>query len=164
MTAFHRSNVLIRQEKALGSITVPRLLLAGGGAAAVALLLSRTLGLLGGCAGAGLLGAFLLILTHPVEGRPLFRLALRSASGLAALAALRGQTSGIAGLLARLFRVRPGDATLASSAEFGAGSEAADAELPEPGWEYLGGFKDAARPGLAVVDSPFAARSRAEKE
>lgn len=159
MTARMRSRITERAEKGLGSISFKRLLLAGGVAAFAAMLLTRILGFLPGCAGAGLLLLGSLALTHPLEGLPLALYLLRALRSLAALSSLHGGSpglqSGSPSLLAHILQVEPGQAELDADALYGAERQDEPDSLPPSDFAYLGGFPAAGTRGLRVVDSPF---------
>src|SRR5687768_4186538 len=81
MTAWQRSNITVRTEKGIGPVSLKRLLLAGGIAGIVAMISGRIIGFFPSCLSAGVVLALVLVISHPVEGLPLFAFSLRTLKG-----------------------------------------------------------------------------------
>lgn len=154
MTAVQRSNVLIRQEKGFGSITLPRLLMAGGVGAIVALFATNSVGLVPGCSSSAIVVAVILVLTHPIEGLPLFKFALRTMYGLATVAAI-DNADGLPGLAAQLMQTNAEEGILKAQDEYSVGEDSINDDELDQGWAYLGDFTNASGHGLAIIDDPF---------
>jgi hypothetical protein len=148
MTAWQRSNITERTEKGIGAVSFKRLLAAAGAGGIVAMIGGRVIGFLPACAGGAAVLVVVLVITHPVEGLPLFAAALRTLRGLAAM----GRSS----LLARLMQVEEGAGKLDGDVVFdtAAEPEETDDDLDEE-WEYLGSFGDVGREGLSAEANPF---------
>lgn len=162
MTALQRSNITVRTEKGIGPISFKRLLLAGGTAAIVAMVSGRIIGFFPSCLSAGAVLASVLIITHPVEGLPLFAFALRTMRGLATIAAFAEQESSQSPV-SQMLRISPQEGILDADNAYGAEWHDAEAEdLLDGEWEYLGSFSDVKSHGLAAADNPFQTKTRVE--
>ena len=158
MTAWQRSNITERAEKGIGPISFKRLLVAGGAAAIVATIGGRVIGFAPSCLSAAIVLAFVLTLTHPVEGMPLFAFSLRTLRGLATVAAMH-DTDGMMTTVARAMQVSAQDGMLEADQVFDAvWEDEHEEDLVDAEWEYLGGFEDVRGEGLAAADNPFASR------
>ncbi len=158
MTAWQRSNITDRAEKGIGPISFKRLLLAGGAAAIVALIGGRVMGFASSCLSAAIVLAFVLMLTHPVEGLPLFAFGLRTLRGLATVAAIH-DTEGMMSNVGRAMRVSPQDGLLEADEVYDAiWEDEREIDLLDAEWEYLGGFEDVGGEGLAATENPFMER------
>lgn len=163
MTAWQRSNITVRTEKGIGPISFKRLLLAGGTAGIIAMISGRIIGFFPSCLSAGIVLALVLIVTHPVEGLPLFAFALRTLRGLATIAAFQ-DAGGSTGAVGQALRVSPQEGILDADAAYGAEWHDEDAEdLLDGDWEYLGSFSDVKSQGLSAAENPFGAKVRAEQ-
>jgi hypothetical protein len=161
MTAWQRSNITERAEKGIGPISFKRLLMAGGAAGIVALVGGRALGFAPSCLGAALSLAFVLVITHPVEGLPLFAFGLRTLRGLATVAAIQDR-DGPLSIAGRVMHVSPQDGVLHADEVYEAiWQDEGDEDLLDAEWEYLGGFADVKGEGLAAADNPFAGKGEA---
>jgi hypothetical protein len=155
MVAWQRTHITRREERGIGPISFKRLLLAGGLGAAVAMIGSRTVGFLPGCSAGGLLLAVGLALTHPREGMPLASRLVRTARGLAVVAAVHGE-AGWGVRLAQALSLTPQDGLLDADRLY----EASPSDTTAPGlldgeWAYLGGFPQADEDGLSATGNPF---------
>jgi hypothetical protein len=161
MTAWQRSNITERAEKGIGPISFKRLLMAGGAAGIVALIGGRVLGFASSCLSAAIVLAFVLVITHPVEGLPLFAFGLRTLRGLATVAAIHDQ-QGTLSTVGRVMQVSPQDGVLHADEVYEAiWQDEQDEDLLDAEWEYLGGFADVKSEGLAAADNPFDAKKEA---
>jgi len=155
VTAWQRSNITVRHEKGIGAVSFRRLLVAGGAGAIVALVSGRLVGFFPSCLGAGVVLAVVLVITHPVEGMPLFAFSLRNLRGLATVAAATRQTDSLS-VIGRALRVTPEEGILQADAAFDSEWENEETEdLLDGDWEYLGRFADAPREGLSAAENPF---------
>ncbi len=155
VTAWQRSNIVERHEKGIGSISFKRLLVAGLTGALVALAGGRMVGFFPACLSAGVVLCLVLIITHPLEGMPLFVFALRSLRGLLTAAAVRHE-SGSLSLAGQALRVSPEEGILHADTVYDAAWEDEEQEdLLDADWEYLGGFGDAGGEGLSAAENPF---------
>jgi hypothetical protein len=158
MTAWQRSNITDRAEKGIGPISFKRLLLAGGSAAIVAMISGRVMGFAPSCLSAAIILAFVLTLTHPVEGMPLFAFGLRTLRGLATVAAIH-DTEGIMSTMGHAMQVSPQDGMLEADRVYDAiWEDEHEVDLLDGEWEYLGSFEDVGGEGLAAADNPFTIR------
>jgi hypothetical protein len=154
MTAWQRSNVLNRQEKGIGAIPFKRLLMAGGIGGAVAMFTSRLTGFAPGCTGGLLVFALALVVTHPIQGHPLFSYLYRTVKGWMAVAAAHNPAQS-ATLLAHLLQVQPEDGVLDAETEFNLPTpDTTDEPTPEQ-WVYLGSFDQADDHTLVIDLDPF---------
>lgn len=161
MTAWQRSNITERAEKGLGPISFKRLLMAGGAAGIIALVGGRAAGFVPSCLSAAVVLALVLIITHPVEGMPLFAFSLRTLRGLATVAALHDQ-AGMLATVGSVMRVSPQEGVLHADDVYEAiWQDEQDADLLDGEWEYLGSFADVKGEGLAAADNPFAGKQEA---
>ncbi len=157
LTAWQRTNITTREERGIGPISFKRLLLAGGIGAAAAMIGSRMGDFLSGFAGGGILLVVVLVLTHPRDGIPVYLYLIRTSYGLAALAALHGQ-SGMWAWLGSILRIDPSRGTLDADIAFHAACQDDEAgALLDEEWAHLGGFADLDDEGLSAVPSPFGA-------
>jgi hypothetical protein len=155
MAAWQRSNITERTEKGIGPISFKRLLLAGGAAAIVALVGGRALGFAPSCLSAAIVLAFVLVITHPVEGLPLLAFSLRTLRGLATVAAIHDQ-EGTLSTVGRVMQVSPQDGILQANDVYESiWEDEQDEDLLDAEWEYLGGFEDVKSEGLSATDNPF---------
>src|SRR5687768_312178 len=113
MVAVQRSNVIIRQEKGIGPVALPRLIMAGGALGFMFLFGSRLIGMIPGLILAIIIGCGVLILTHPVAGMPFFRYAFRTVYGWATIAAIQNK-GGLLQNLAQLINAKPEEGILQS--------------------------------------------------
>jgi len=158
MTAWQRSNITERAEKGFGPISFKRLLLAGGTAGIIALIGGRVLGFIPSCLSAAVVLALVLVITHPVEGMPLFAYSLRTLRGLATVAAIHDQEGSLS-TVGRVMQVSPQDGVLQANDVYEATWEDEQAgDLLDADWEYLGGYIDVTGEGLSAADNPFTAR------
>ena len=98
---------------------------------------------------------FVLVLTHPVEGLPLFAFGLRTLRGLATVAAIHDQ-EGVMSNVGRAMRVSPLDGLLEADEVYDAiWEDEREIDLLDAEWEYLGGFEDVRGEGLAAAENPF---------
>lgn len=163
MTAWQRSNITVRTEKGIGPVSFKRLLLAGGTAGIIAMISGRIIGFFPSCLSAGVVLALVLIVTHPVEGLPLFAFTLRTVRGLATIAAFHDQGGSIS-VVGQVMRVSPQDGILDADTAYGTEWHDGEAEdLLDGEWEYLGSFTDVKGRGLAAADNPFQIKARAEQ-
>ena len=159
MTSWQRSNILVREEKGIASVSFKRLLMAGGGGAMVAMIGSRIVGFAPACLGAVVILVVVLVITHPIEGLALLNYAIRTLRGWVTLAAIHSR-GGILRTLGRAMRIAPDEGILQADRVYDAVFEdqSPDTLLDEE-WAYLGGFSDVDDEGLAAVDDPFDALS-----
>lgn len=156
MTAKMRSRITERQEKGIGSISFKRLLVAGGAGAMGAMLLTRTLGFLPGCAGAMGLTLAVIILTHPIEGLALHTFLLTTIRSRAAIAALHAAGHNQApGPISQVLKVAPEDGRLHADALYEVEWQDEGDDLPPQTLIYKGNFGSLGKAGLAVVDNHF---------
>jgi hypothetical protein len=151
MTAYQRSNVTTRQERGIGPVSFKRVLLSGGTAAILAMLLGRFAGPLGSCLGGAFVLATLVVMTQPREGMSTFSYLLQSLRGWLTLLAVRGQLSGALGWLARLMLVNPRDGAASADQLFGSAAQPADTALNDP-FTFLD--SDPQEPGLIILSGP----------
>jgi hypothetical protein len=161
MTAWQRSNITERAEKGIGPISFKRLLVSGGAAGIIALIGGRVAGFIPSCLTAAVVMAFVLVITHQVEGLPLFAFSLRTLRGLATVAAIHDQ-AGALSTVGRVMQVSPQDGVLHADVVFetiwqNEGNE----DLVDAEWEYLGGFTDVKSEGLAAANNPFTDKKEA---
>ena len=91
MTAWQRTHVLRREEKGFGPVSLRRVLIAGFSGVLFMLFGGQALGFLGGLCGGLILLIVVLVITHPVAGRPFFKHAAALLRGMATVAAIRNE-------------------------------------------------------------------------
>lgn len=163
MTAWQRSNITVRSEKGLGPISFKRLLIAGGTGGLIAMIGGRVIGFGASCASALLVLVLVLVITHPIEGLPLFSTLLRSLRGLAAVGARQGR-GGLLALIGRALQVTAADGMLDANDAYDMTWEVEhEDDLLDVDWEYLGGFADVKREGLSAAENPFTKHGTGEE-
>jgi hypothetical protein len=162
MTAWQRSNITLRSEKGFGPISFKRLLIAGGTGGLIAMIGGRVIGFGPGCLSAFIVLVVMLVITHPVEGLPLFSALLRSLRGLAAVGARQGR-GGLLSLVGRVMQVSAEDGMLDADDAYDMTWEVENEDdVLDSDWEYLGGFADVKREGLSAAANPFVRRDIGE--
>src|SRR5688572_6448906 len=151
MVAVQRSNVTIRQEKGIGPIALPRLIIAGGVLGFNFLFGSRLIGMIPGFTLGIIMGIVVLILTQPIAGMPFYKYALRTIYGWATIAAIKNE-GGILQKLAQVIQAQPEEGILRSESEFNFVDDLTSDDVLDEDWAYLGGFQDAQDHGLAIID------------
>lgn len=159
MTAYSRSNITQRAERAMGSITVKRMLMAGGGAGITLIVLGRMIPFQLALLTAVIVLTLALILSHPHEGIPRLLFFFLSLRALVAIGSIRYPSSTFFQLMQQVFQTNAQKALLRSAEIF----QTAHSDLEGEGLSIS--LRDSlSDTGLEMVDSPFTPQTPAAQE
>lgn len=153
MVARMRTNVLKREEKGIGPISFPRLLVSGFGGGLLAYLTAQFIGFIGGCF-FGVIGfAAAIAATQPVHGTPLFMFLVKSIHGMVATRHMQGGGP-VVGALAQAMQIEENTAALLCEEVFSLAEEQeSEDEIGE--LVFFRDVRDLDSGGLQVVENPF---------
>lgn len=159
MTAYSRSNITQRAERAIGSITFKRMLIAGGAAGMTVMILSRTISF-PPALGAGVAVLVLtLVLSQPHEGIPLLLFLFLSLRALVTIGSIRYPSSAFFQIMQQLLQTDAQKALLRSTEIF----ETAHSNVEEE--DMIISLRDSlSDSGLEMIDSLFTTRTSATQE
>jgi hypothetical protein len=159
MVARLRTNVLKREEKGIGPISFPRLLLAGLTAVFAVLGVGRGVGFGFGCVSGVLLMALVLFITQPVSGTPMGQFLAKVLRGGVVVNSLKAEqeerSSAALDMLANVMRVNTEEGILNCDEIFDVPEEEEEADHEFNDLVFFRDITDLDSKSLQVMDNPF---------
>jgi hypothetical protein len=159
MVARLRTNVLKREEKGIGPVSFPRLLLSALAGVFATLTLGRAVNFGVGCISGFLVTGIVMAMTQPIGGTPLAQYLTKALRGLVVISAIKqaedgSEPSAITSLLISALRADTEEGLLKCDEVFNVQVENEEDE-DESGIVFFRDMGDLDSKGLAVVDNPF---------
>jgi hypothetical protein len=160
MVARMRTDVLKREEKGIGPVSFPRILLAGLGGTFATLALGGLLGFVPSCMTGVFVTVAVVLLTQPISGTPMAQFLIKAFQGLLVVRSMRNREEDedappvLADHLMQVMNIDPDSGALECDEVFNVTEEVENAdELPE--LVFFRDITDLDSKGLQVIDNPF---------
>lgn len=158
MVARFRTNVLKREEKGVGPISFPRLLLSGLSGVFAMLGLGKLLGFGAGCVSSALIVGIVLFVTQPVSGTPMGQYLTKIFQGTIIVRARKAEAdekpSPVIDMLVNALSLNPEDGILNCDQVFDVPDEQDEShEVTE--MVFFRDITDLDQKGLQVIENPF---------